>query len=131
MKKDALEATTPDLGTTPPPVTPAPCWQLTRGATVQGDGSVRFAVWAPRAATLAVVLPDRAVPLQQTADGLYTGTVSELAVGAPYWYLLDGQRARPDPVSRSQPQGVHGPSAVVDPTTFVWTDQHWRGLALQ
>ena len=106
-------------------------WKLTRGATVQPDGSVSFSVWAPQVLTLSVLLPDRAVPLKRTDEGLYTGIVSDLAVGAPYSYLLDGSRARPDPVSRYQPHGVHGPSAVVAPAAFPWTDHHWRGLPLQ
>ena len=112
------------------PPSPYP-WKLTRGATVQPDGSVSFSVWAPQVSTLSVLLPDRAVPLQRTDESLYTGIVSDLAVGAPYSYLLDGSRARPDPVSRYQPHGVHGPSAVVDPAAFPWTDHHWRGLPLQ
>ncbi|HYE14551.1 MAG TPA: malto-oligosyltrehalose trehalohydrolase, partial [Pyrinomonadaceae bacterium] len=51
--------------------------------------------------------------------------------GAGYFYLLDGERERPDPVSRSQPAGVHGPSRVVDSEEFKWTDEGWRGVALK
>lgn len=47
-----------------------------------------------------------------------------------YYYLLDGQRLRPDPVSRFQPEGVHGPSALLDPRVFSWTDEGWTGLPL-
>jgi maltooligosyltrehalose trehalohydrolase len=97
----------------------------------QPEGSVSFSVWAPHASTLSVLLPDRAVPLQRTDEGLYTGIVSDLAVGATYSYLLEGSRARPDPVSRCQPHGVHGPSAVVDPAAFRWNDHHWHGLPLK
>ena len=48
--------------------------------------------------------------------------------GDLYFYLLDGERRRPDPVSRHQPEGPHGPSAIVDPSIFAWTDSGWRGV---
>jgi len=56
-------------------------------------------------------------------------TVSHLPPGADYFYRLDGERDRPDPVSRWRPEGVHGPTRVVDPTAFRWTDGGWRGVA--
>jgi maltooligosyltrehalose trehalohydrolase len=49
--------------------------------------------------------------------------------GARYVYVLDGQTERPDPASRYQPEGVHGPSEVVDAGAFTWTDAGWFGLA--
>ncbi len=54
-----------------------------------------------------------------------------LGPGARYLYVLDGERERPDPASRAQPDGVHGPSEVVDTGAFAWTDEGWRGLALR
>src|SRR5205085_296455 len=47
-----------------------------------------------------------------------------------YFFRLDGDKRRPDPASRYQPQGVHGPSAVMD-STYEWTDSSWRGLPLE
>ncbi len=44
---------------------------------------------------------------------------------------LDGERERPDPVSRWQPQGVHRPSRIVDPNSFRWSDQAWKGIPLK
>ena len=46
-------------------------------------------------------------------------------------YLIDGNKERPDPVSRWQPDGVHGPSRVVDPDAFHWNDAGWKGIALE
>jgi len=46
-------------------------------------------------------------------------------------YLLDGAGPYPDPCSRFQPQGVHGPSSVVDPAAFEWSDRDWRGVPLE
>jgi maltooligosyltrehalose trehalohydrolase len=48
--------------------------------------------------------------------------------GDRYWYRIDGERLRPDPVSRWQPDGPHGPSAIVDPAAYRWTDEGWRGV---
>src|SRR5439155_51034 len=62
--------------------------------------------------------------------GIFEMTVPRVGAGARYQYRLDGERHRPDPTSRWQPDGVHGPSAVVDPTAFAWTDAGFRGHAL-
>ena len=108
-------------------------WQLRRGATLYPDGSVCFSVWAPRvrSMTVRVVFPDcHTAPMERHADGLHTVTLAGLQPGSRYFYLLDAERARPDPVSRFQPAGVHGPSELVDPHAFAWTDQEWRGLPL-
>jgi len=57
-------------------------------------------------------------------------TVPDARAGDTYSFLFEDGRLRPDPVSRSQPHGVHGPSQVVDPDAFAWSDQDWRGIAL-
>jgi len=109
-------------------------WQLQRGATLCRDGSVHFSVWAPRIRKMAVqlVAPNSSiVPMARHADGLHTAVVQDVTPGSQYVYLLDGERTRPDPVSRFQPESVHGPSGVVDPDAFTWTDQTWKGVALQ
>jgi maltooligosyltrehalose trehalohydrolase len=99
------------------------------GATVREDG-VTFRAWAPRVRTLDVVVDGRRpVPLGRLPDGLFEGTVGGVPAGARYQYRLDGERYRPDPASRFQPEGVHGPSTVVDPASFPWTDQAFTGHA--
>ncbi len=112
-------------------------WQLDLGARPVGPSSVRFRVWAPRAKTVAVRLvgnqpqnPVRDVPMEPHKLGYFEATVSGASPGSRYQYLLDGKTARPDPASRFQPDGVHAPSAVVDPDAFQWTDQAWTGLPL-
>ena len=57
-------------------------------------------------------------------------SVPDAQPGDTYSFLFDDGRLRPDPVSRSQPYGVHGPSQVVYPDAFVWSDQDWKGIAL-
>jgi maltooligosyltrehalose trehalohydrolase len=103
------------------------------GGTCLGDGRVRFHVWAPRCQKVdaEVVHPEQVtVPLRRTTDGHFIGAVRGEA-GLRYFYLLDGERRRPDPASRALPEGVHGPSEVVDTSTLAWTDADWRGVALR
>jgi len=69
--------------------------------------------------------------LTPIGNGLFAGTFADVSAGDLYAYLLDGEGPLPDPASRFQPQGVHGPSAVVDPRAFAWTDDGWRGVPLQ
>ena len=72
----------------------------------------------------------RPMALSARDEGLFELAVPGIAPGARYQYRLDGERYRPDPVSRHQPEGVHGPSAVVDAGRFPWTDRGFRGHAL-
>jgi maltooligosyltrehalose trehalohydrolase len=117
-------------------------WSLDRGARVLSDGSVRFSVWAPHAQRVAVQLATGSTTseheLERGPHGVYDGVVPN-AAGADYRYVLFGQGKRerererrelPDPVSRWQPEGVHGPSRVVDPRAFTWTDGEWRGIPM-
>jgi maltooligosyltrehalose trehalohydrolase len=61
-------------------------------------------------------------------DGYFESTLSGLRPGDRYWFRLDGDRLRPDPVSRYQPEGPGGPSAIVDPLAFTWSDREWGGV---
>src|SRR5438132_63133 len=99
------------------------------GASVLED-TATFGVWAPRCRSVDVAIEGRhPQPMRRDADGVFTATLGDLAPGTRYKYRLDGERYRPDPVSRWQPEGVHGASAVVDPRRFLWTDQDFRGHA--
>lgn len=108
-------------------------WMLNRGALVMSDGAVRFSVWAPHLQRLVVqcVRPEVKIPMKRSDDGVHTAIVHGLSPGDRYFYCLDEKRLRPDPVSRWQPEGVHGPSAIIDPSDFTWTDDGWKGRALQ
>jgi hypothetical protein len=111
-----------------------PRWQLELGATVLGKGATRFRVWAPKAKQLSVRLVSgqgsEEVPLREEEHGYFAGTISGVGEGTLYRYLFQDGTERPDPASRFQPEGVHGPSQVVTPAAFTWCDQGWRGLAL-
>src|SRR5262245_40730848 len=109
-----------------------PTWNLGLGALYIGNNSCRFRVWAPRARSVEVRLlgrPDRFRPVQAREHGYHEATVEGVVPYTHYFYRLDGQKERPDPASRFQPQGVHGPSQVVD-SAFPWHDEHWFGLPL-
>src|SRR5881397_3486246 len=99
------------------------------GASVRED-TVTFAVWAPRCRSVEVAMEGRRPqPMTRGADDVFTLTMANVAPGTRYRYRLDGERYRPDPTARWQPEGVHGPSAVVDSRRFLWTDEDFRGHA--
>ena len=113
-----------------------PLWTLQRGAQLQPDNSVRFTVWAPRAKRPRVRIGRdsrvRDVPMAScdAERGVWSVVVPDVGANADYSFVLDDDddaRALPDPVSRWQPDGVHGPSRVVDPSTFRLTSRgyHW------
>ena len=78
-------------------------------------GGAELGVWAPNVSSLAVRLGGRTVPLEHGERGVWRGTVEGAAAGDDYLLVLDGERERPDPRSRFQPAGPHGPSRLVDP----------------
>ncbi len=106
-------------------------WRLDLGARPVSADDVQFRVWAPKATRLAVHIHgphDRTISMEPGELGYFDATVQRLHAGARYTYVLDGEKERPDPASRFQPEGVHKPSAVVDPNAFPWTDRAWAGL---
>ncbi len=107
-------------------------WQLRYGATVVPEG-VEFRVWAPRLREASVVLKDsgRLLPMQRECDGDFAAFVPGLQAGADYAFVTESGAERPDPVSRFQPRGVHGPSRVINPHSFSWSDRNWKGLPLK
>ncbi|BAF59767.1 1,4-alpha-glucan branching enzyme [Pelotomaculum thermopropionicum SI] len=111
-----------------------PCNNISSGATYLGDGFCFFRVWAPRSEKVAVHLltpQERLIPLQRAERGYHCGKAAGVEPGSLYYYLLDGKKERPDPASRYQPEGVHGPSQVLGRCNFAWTDHGWRGLSLK
>ncbi len=103
------------------------------GALVTGPSQVTFRAWAPWVKTLAVEIlgsQTETLPMDPQPFGYWETTVSNVGVGTRYHYILHEKLHRPDPASRFQPEGVHGPSEVVDPLAFPWTDQEWKGLPL-
>jgi maltooligosyltrehalose trehalohydrolase len=98
------------------------------------DEGVLFRVAAPSAQDVRLVLHDgpcagEHVMRRSAGLGMFELSVRGASTGQLYEYKLDGGPARPDPASRFQPLGVHGPSAIVDPGAFEWSDHAWRGPA--
>jgi maltooligosyltrehalose trehalohydrolase len=102
------------------------------GAAILSSGRCSFLVWAPRAKQVEVCSADsshRSIPMKSLPFGYFHAEADGLEVGAEYKYKLDGTKERPDPASRFQPRGVHGPSQVVS-SHFGWNDHLWRGIPL-
>jgi maltooligosyltrehalose trehalohydrolase len=109
-------------------------FSLSLGATTLGDGRCRFLVYAPKAEKVEVHLlspRERTVALRKDDRGYHQGFVEDVPPGTFYRYRRDGATEYPDPASRSQPQGVHGPSRVVARDAFPWQDGEWKGLPLE
>src|SRR5579862_1133119 len=112
-------------------------WHLKFGANLRGDGTAEFRVWAPNLTNLSVRIfgeNPRTIPMTRSADSEnaeFMETVPQASEGTDYFYVLDDERERPDPVSRWQPHGVHAPSRIVNPASFNWSDQRWAGIPLK
>lgn len=101
------------------------------GAQYLGQGMTFFRVWAPFATMVEVHAHlsqgDRIEPLLPEEHGYFSKTIDGIGPGDRYYLRLDQRQEFPDPASRWQPDGVHGPSAIVDPDGFDWHDTDWRG----
>src|SRR5687768_4711074 len=95
------------------------------------DNICSFTVWAPFKKKVEVLLEDTGIryPMVQFDYGYWKTDLPEVQAGALYSFILDEDKRFPDPASRQQPQGVHGPSSVAS-DGFSWTDQLWTGLSL-
>ncbi|HYF25589.1 MAG TPA: malto-oligosyltrehalose trehalohydrolase [Baekduia sp.] len=103
-------------------------WERPLGTTTAPDGTTTFRVWCP-ATTPRLWLEGDEHDLAEEGMGVFSVTLPA-GDGARYAYVLDGERL-PDPCTRHQPDGLRGPSAVVDPHAFSWTDRSWDGVALE
>ena len=104
------------------------------GASCLGGNKCKFVVWGPllEALEVRVVAPlERAVPMRMIEGGCWEAIVENIPPASLYFYRLNGTTDRPDPASRFQPEGSHGPSSVVDHSAFTWGDAEWRGLPLE
>lgn len=106
---------------------------LILGAHYLGHRQCQFTFWAPllRQAAVRLVAPhNRLIAMTRDARGYWRATVTDVEPGARYFYRWNGEIDRPDPASHHQPDGVHGPSQVVD-QTFPWRDAGWRPPPLE
>ena len=104
---------------------------LPAGAEPTGNGT-HFRVWSPKRKTLEVLIEDRPpFPLEREKNGYFSGLVPGAQPGNRYFFRLDGGDRFPDPVSRFQPDGVHGASQIIDSSQFRWTDAAWPGSSIR
>src|ERR1043166_4865307 len=107
------------------------------GAEVIGPNQTHVRVWAPKARRVDLALEESAAKdssrtfhaLEAERGGYFSGTANAGA-GARYWFRVNNS-FYPDPASRSQPDGPHGSSCIVDPAQFRWTDSQWSGFTLK
>jgi malto-oligosyltrehalose trehalohydrolase len=98
------------------------------GAQLRPDGSVLFRLWAPSQHRVSLVLGDSdLLPMTPLADGWHEFATERASAGTLYRFELEDGIRVPDPASRYQPHDVHGPSQVVDPRAYQWSDTDWRG----
>lgn len=110
--------------------------RLSVGAEIVASGEAHFRVWAPKQQSVAVVLRSgpgegREIALSREANGYFSGLAREAGAGTRYLFRLGGADGPvlPDPASRYQPQGLEGPSEVVDASAMRWTDHKWPGIS--
>jgi malto-oligosyltrehalose trehalohydrolase len=107
--------------------------QMPFGAQILEDGSIRFRLWAPAARSLELCLATdegrRCLTMERGAGGWFEQITRGARPGDLYTYRIDGDREIPDPASRFQPSGVHGPSEIIDPAAFAWGGGTWEGRA--
>jgi maltooligosyltrehalose trehalohydrolase len=109
--------------------------KLPIGAELQPQGGVHFRVWAPESSSVSVELYSggrisSVFPLHSESNGYFSGLIAEAKADSLYKLRLESG-SFPDPVSRFQPEGPHGPSQIVDSSRFGWTDQNWMGRAVE
>ena len=106
------------------------------GAYYTGNETCEFTVWAPllKQLSLKIITPEeRLIPLKKEdeIEGLWKAKVQGIKPGTKYYYQLEETKNLPDPASYYQPEGVHGPSQIIDPNSYQWNDKNWAGVPIE
>jgi maltooligosyltrehalose trehalohydrolase len=105
------------------------------GASLMSEEEVLFKVWAPLVEKVSVEITSqkktRIIRLDRDELGYFEGIGQAVYDGDCYFYVLENESRYPDPASRFQPSGVHGPSQIIDPLDYSWGDKKWEGLPLK
>ena len=100
------------------------------GAEPNADGGVRFRLWAPAARAVELLLytplATQATAMQPLPAGWFELDTPHARAGSRYRFRIDGESDVPDPAARFNPEGVHGPSEVIDAAAYSWDDGTWR-----
>lgn len=113
-------------------------YKLQFGAYFHSPQKIKFRVWAPKNPSLALAIINQngdltSYRMRKVGLGIFDFSLDlppDSTTDLDYFYELENGRLLPDPCSRWQPAGVHGPSRVYDPQRFVWTDDGWKGIPL-
>ena len=103
--------------------------RLPIGAELADPHNAHVRVWAPRANRVTVVTNGARAALARDDAGYYSGRVAARAGDLYQFQIDDDEKLYPDPASRFQPDGPHGPSEIIDPAQFRWTDGEWTGVS--
>lgn len=104
-------------------------YRLPFGAEPRPDGHTRFRLWAPDAKRVDVVVDGQSAPIAMREEaGGWFETTARAAAGATYRYRIDGEIDVQDPAARFAPQGMNGPSEIIDPGAFQWRENNWAGI---
>lgn len=91
------------------------------------NGRAHFRIWAPKAERAEILAGDRSFPLEKLDRGYFETSTPDLKEGDRYFVQIDGKTKVPDPASRYQPEGPHGPSEIVG-RDYKWSDSNWKGV---
>ncbi len=108
-------------------------WQPRFGPSLS-QGKTSFRLWAPEARNVELLLNQAGriqerFAMEKDSEGFFTAQLESARSGDLYRFQLPGNPPWPDPASRYQPEGVHGPSQLIDASIFAWTDQSWEGVS--
>ncbi|UJH91814.1 hypothetical protein LZ575_03875 [Antarcticibacterium sp. 1MA-6-2] len=103
------------------------------GAEFLNEDNTKFTVWAPSQENVEVIIKgkEKSEKLQKDKHGYWEGTISNTPPGTLYKFKLNNKNEFPDPASRSQPEGVHSWSQVVDQNAFKWEEKSWKGISIK
>jgi maltooligosyltrehalose trehalohydrolase len=104
-------------------------WRLPFGANVSERNRTRFRLWAPAQSKVGLAIEGRAPLPMRPCDTGWFEVEADCGPGTRYRYILQDGTAIPDPASRAQDGDIHGASIVVDPHSYQWRQQQWRGRA--
>jgi malto-oligosyltrehalose trehalohydrolase len=101
------------------------------GAERQGQRGIRFRLWAPGASAVKLRVEDEhpamELDMAPEEEGWFGIVTAVAAPGSRYRFRVDEGEPVPDPASRFQPEDVHGPSEVIEPREYEWSETDWGG----
>lgn len=97
------------------------------GTQFDRDGETRFGLWAPQADAVTLRLDGDDIAMKAAGEGWFEARRRGVSPGQTYGFVLPDGLVVPDPASRAQQGDVHGPSTVVDPTSYRWRNASWTG----